>query len=58
MATAKVVKEDTGEKIGTAERNEDSNASRVTVDGVEYDVVRESWCGPELVIGVRPLAAG
>ncbi|MEV4706625.1 hypothetical protein [Actinoplanes sp. NPDC049316] len=57
MATAKVVIEDTGEQVGTAERDETSNASRVTVDGVEYDVVRESWFGPELVIGVRSLAA-
>jgi hypothetical protein len=58
MATAKIVNEDTGERLGTVERNETSNASRVTLDGVEYDVVRESWYGPERTIGVRPLLAG
>jgi hypothetical protein len=35
-----------------------SNASRVMLDRVEYDVVREFRYGPELTIGVRPPLAG
>jgi hypothetical protein len=58
MATAKMVNVDTGQQLGTVERNEISNASRVVLEGVEYDVVREFRYGPELTIGVRPLLAG
>ena len=57
MPTAKIVNEDTGERLGTVARDENSNASRVTLEGVDYDVVREFWHGPELTIGVRPLPA-
>ena len=57
VTRAKIVNEDTGEQLGTVERNEASNASRVMLEGVEYDVVREFWYGPELTIGVRPLRA-
>lgn len=58
MATARIVNEDTGQLLDTVERSEASNASRVMLDGVEYDVVREFWYGPELTIGVRPPLAG